>query len=198
MKVHVQPCGELRCGRLPCQRKMEAHRGPSSCEGLRLSGLRPVCFQRGFLDQGSKEPDWVGLGLCGRRIQAGSLFLGLRWLDTALDLPLRLALFPSQATSSRSTPRHPHGHKTSLVTEELYPQPFAASRLRVSPSAMPPVRRPADVHRLLPRYFRSCIQTAIHFRLHPLGEARQAPKCLPLPLFYQSVLTAGNFFNCGI
>jgi hypothetical protein len=27
------------------------------------------------------------LGQCGRRIQAGSLFLRVRWLDTDLDLP---------------------------------------------------------------------------------------------------------------
>jgi hypothetical protein len=38
---------------------------------------------------------------------------------------------PSQAPSIRSTPRHPHGHKTSWATAELYPQPFAPSRLRV-------------------------------------------------------------------
>jgi hypothetical protein len=43
-------------------------------------------------------------------------------------------LTPSQAPSSRSTPRHPHGHKTSWVTAELYPQPSAPSREIPDPS----------------------------------------------------------------
>jgi hypothetical protein len=61
------------------------------------------------------------------KIQNGSWFPGLRWLDTALDLPLRPALFPSQAPSSRSTPGRPHGHKTSWATAALgLSQPFRA------------------------------------------------------------------------
>jgi hypothetical protein len=35
---------------------------------------------------------------------------------------------PSKAPSSRSTPRHPHCHKTSWVTAELYPPPSASPR----------------------------------------------------------------------
>jgi hypothetical protein len=50
---------------------------------------------------------------------------------TPLWICHRRALFPSKAPSSRSTPRHPHCHKTSWVTAELFPQPFAPSRLRV-------------------------------------------------------------------
>jgi hypothetical protein len=40
---------------------------------------------------------------------------------------------PSPAPSSRSTPRHPHGHKTPWATAELHPQPSASPRLRVRP-----------------------------------------------------------------
>jgi hypothetical protein len=65
------------------------------------------------------------VGQYGRRIQAGSLFLGLRWLDTALDLP-STRLTRSKAPLSRSTPRHPHFNQTSWVTANLGdPQPFA-------------------------------------------------------------------------
>jgi hypothetical protein len=47
---------------------------------------------------------------------------------TPLWISYRRALFPSKAPSSRSTPGHPYCHKTSLVTEELYPKPFASLR----------------------------------------------------------------------
>jgi hypothetical protein len=40
---------------------------------------------------------------------------------------------PSQAPPSRSTPKHPHGHKTPWATAELHPQPSASPRLRVRP-----------------------------------------------------------------
>jgi hypothetical protein len=53
---------------------------------------------------------------------------------TPLWISHRRALFPSKAPSSRSTPRHPHFNKTSLVTAELYPNPFASSRQIPDPS----------------------------------------------------------------
>jgi hypothetical protein len=81
------------------------------------------------------QPKGIGDGhsltmRCAVSFQVGSWFLGLRWLDTALDFSHPRALFPSQAPSSRSTPGHPHGHKTSWVTAGLGPSP-TFSRLRV-------------------------------------------------------------------
>jgi peptidoglycan/LPS O-acetylase OafA/YrhL len=86
--------------------------------------------------------------------------LPLYLLIVTLGFSHRRALFPSQAPSSRSTPRHPHGHKTSWVTAELYTQPFAPSRLRVRPfrkashqtssrcpQASTPIRPPRHSHR---------------------------------------------------
>jgi hypothetical protein len=55
-----------------------------------------------------------------QKIQTGSLFLGLRWLDTALDFPID-ALYS-----------HPKLRQAGALQDTLiYPQPFAASRLRV-------------------------------------------------------------------
>jgi hypothetical protein len=52
-----------------------------------------------------------------------------------LDLPLRPALFPSQAPPSQSTPRHPHGPKTSWVTAALGRSPTL--RVSVPPREIP-------------------------------------------------------------
>jgi hypothetical protein len=72
--------------------------------GIRGPYVAPSLFRSdpGFLDCGGWTPLWI--------------------------FPSAGALFPSQAPSSRSTPRPPHGNKASLVTAELYPNP---SRLRV-------------------------------------------------------------------
>jgi hypothetical protein len=77
------------------------------------------------------------------KIQAGSLFLAVRRLDTALDF------------SHRRAPPHPKLrqagalHDTLMATKRLgqlrhlaYPQPFAPSRLRVRPLPLLPYDRP--------------------------------------------------------
>jgi hypothetical protein len=76
------------------------------------------------------------------KIQAGSLFLGLRWLDTALDFPSTRST-PSQAPSSRSTPGHPHGNKTSWATAELglSLDPLSAFKFQHFPNLSPPTTR---------------------------------------------------------
>jgi hypothetical protein len=52
------------------------------------------------------------------QIQTGSWFLGLRWLDTALDFSIS-ALSPIESSVKPEHSRHPHGNKTSLATAQL-------------------------------------------------------------------------------
>jgi hypothetical protein len=104
---------------------------------------RSLPIQSSVKPEHSKTPSLPQnvLGNCGTLSPTFRAFASSReipdpcFLDCGGWTPLwichRRALFPSKAPSSRSTPRHPHGHKTSWVTAELYPQPFAPSRLRV-------------------------------------------------------------------
>jgi hypothetical protein len=90
------------------------------------------------------------------KIQTGSWFLGLRWLDTALDFPHRRALFPTKAPSSRSTPRQPQCKKNVLgncttwareLTENLllpFLRAFASSR-ETLPQGLPSDVQPMSV-----------------------------------------------------
>jgi hypothetical protein len=117
------------------------------CGGLTPLWIFPVAaldlIQSSVRSEHSKTPSWPQnvLGNCGTLSPTLRAFAPSReipdpsFLDCGGLTPLWIfpssRSTPSKAPSSRSTPRHPHGHKTSWATVEPYPQPSAPPRLRV-------------------------------------------------------------------
>jgi hypothetical protein len=74
-----------------------------------------------------------------QKIQTGSFFLGLRWLDTALDFPIdALYSHPKLRQAGALQDTLTATKRLGLLLHLGDPQPSAPSRLRVSPSARPP------------------------------------------------------------